>query len=106
MTVSRICNELFEKPKSDFLAELYGARDIAELKFVRDMMYSADKRQTKTGQLGPSVERKSDDLKDKLLKDIYNPYLFDEGTINSLLKNTIKVDTKFVKKCKPIRYPV
>ena len=31
MTVSRIYNELFEKPKSDFLAELSGTCDIAEL---------------------------------------------------------------------------
>ena len=34
MTVSRIYNQLFEKPKSDFLAELSGACDIAELRFV------------------------------------------------------------------------
>ena len=71
MTVSRIYNELFEKPKSDFLAELSGTCDIAELKFVRDMMYSVIKRRTASGQLGPLVERKSGDLKDKLLKDIF-----------------------------------
>ena len=99
MTVSRIHDELFEKPKSDFLAELSGTCDIAELKFVRDMMYSVInviKRRAASGQLGPLVERKSGDQKDKLLKDIYNLYLFGEGTINSLPKNMIKVDTKFV----------
>ena len=96
MTVSRRYNELFEEPKSDFLAELSGTCDIAEVKFVRDMMYSVIKRRTASGQLRPLVERKSVDLKDKLLKDIYNLYLVGEGTINSLLKNMIKVDTKFV----------
>ena len=96
MTVSRIYNELFEKPKSDFLAELSGICDIAELKFIRDTMYSVIKRRAASGQLGPLVERKSGDLKDKLLKDIYYLYLFGEGTINSLPKNMIKVDTKFV----------
>ena len=96
MTASRIHNELFEKPKSDFLAELSGICDIAELKFVRDMMYSVVKRRTASGQLGPLVERKSGHLKDKLLKDIYNLYLFGDGTMDSLPKNMIKVNTKFV----------
>ena len=54
-------------------------------------MYSVIKRRTASGQLGPLVERKSGDL-----KDIYNFYLFGEGTINSFPKNMIKVDTKFV----------
>ena len=96
MTAGRMYNEFFEKPKSDFLAGLSGTCDIAELKFVRDMMYSVIKRRTASGQLGPSVERKSGDLKDKSVKDIYNLYLFGEETINSLTKNMIKVDTKFV----------
>ena len=60
------------------------------------MMYSVIKRRTASGHLGPLVERKSGDLKDKLLKDIYNLYLFGEGTINSLPKNMINMDTKFV----------
>ena len=96
MTVSKIYNELFEKPKSEFLAELSGACDIAELRFVRDMLYSVVKRRKSSGQLGPLVERKSGDLKDKLVKDIYNLYLYGEGTINSLPKNMIRADTKFV----------
>ena len=59
MTVSRIYNELSEKPKSDFLAELSGTCDIAELRFVQDIMYSVIKRRMTSGQLGPSVEKKS-----------------------------------------------
>ena len=39
-------------------------------------MYSVVKRRTASGQIGPLVERKSGDLKDKLLKDIYDLYLF------------------------------
>ena len=107
MTVSKIYDELFEKPKSGFLAELSGTYDIAELKFAGDMMYSVVKRGTASGQLGPLVERKSGDLKDKLLKDIYNLYLFGEGTITSLPKNMIKwTQNLLAKKYKLNRYPV
>ena len=48
-------------------------------------MYCTVKRRTASG-----------DLKEKLLKDIYNLYLFGEGTITSLPKNMLKTDTKFV----------
>ena len=96
LIVSRIYEELFDKPKIEFLAELSGACDVAELRFVRDIMYSTVKRRTASGHLGPLVERKSDDLKEKLLKDVYNLYLFGEGTITSFPKNMLKTDTKFV----------
>ena len=59
-------------------------------------MYSIIKRRTASGHLGPLVERKSGNLKDKLLKDVSNLYLFGEGTITSLPKNMLKTDTKFV----------
>ena len=96
LIVSRIYNELFDKPRTEFLAELSGACDVAELRFVHDIMYSTVKRRTASGHLGPLVERKSGDLKEKLLKDVYNLYLFGEGTITSLPKNILKTDTKFV----------
>ena len=38
LIVSTICNELVDKPKTEFLAELSGACDVAELRFVRDIM--------------------------------------------------------------------
>ena len=60
------------------------------------MMYSTVKRRTASGHLGPLVERKSGNLKEKLLKDVYNLYLFGEGTITSLPKNMLKTDTKFI----------
>ena len=96
LIVSRIYNELFDKPKTEFLAELSGACDVAELRFVRDIMYSTVKKRAASGHLGPLVERKSGDIKEKLLKDVYNLYLFGEGTITSLPKNMLKTDTKFV----------
>ena len=64
LIVSRIYNELFDKPKTEFLAELSGACDVAELRSVRDIMYSTVKRRTVSGHLGPLVERKSGDLKE------------------------------------------
>ena len=93
---SRICNGLFDKPKTEFLAELSGACDVAELRFVRDIIYSTVKRRTASGHLGPLVERKSGDSKEKLLKDVYNLYLFGEGTITSLPNDMLKTDTEFV----------
>ena len=92
----------FDKPITEFLAELSRACDVAELRFVRDIMYFIVKRRTASGHLGPLVERKSGDLKEKLLKDVYNLHLFGEGTITSPLppppppKNMLKTDTKFV----------
>ena len=96
LIVNKIYNELFEKPKTEFLAELSDACDVAELSFVRDIMYSTVKRRTASGHLGSLVERKSGGLKEKLLKDVYNLYLFGQGTITSLPKNMLKTDTKFV----------
>ena len=86
----------FDKPITEFLAELSRTCDVAELRFVRDIMYSIVKRRTASGHLGPLVERKSGDLKEKLLKDVYILHLFGEGTITSPPKNMLKTDTKFV----------
>ena len=45
--------------------------------------------------LGPLVERKSGaNVKENLLKDIYNIYSLGEGSIQSLPKNMIKIDNK------------
>ena len=90
LIVSRFYNELFDKPKTEFLTELSGACDVAELRFVQDIMYSIVKKRTASGHLGPLVERKSGDLKEKLLKDVYSLYLFGEGTIASLPKKCLR----------------
>ena len=60
------------------------------------MMVSTVKRKVKQS-VGPLVERKGgSNLKDNLLKDVYNLYSFGEGSIQSFPKNMIKCDTKFV----------
>ena len=67
---------------------------VTELRHVRDtgdMMYPMVKRRTSAGQLGQLVDRKSGDhLKDKLIKDIYNLYLFGQGSISALPKHMLK----------------
>ena len=51
------------------------------------MMYPIIRRPTSAGQLGLLVDRNSgDNLKDKLIKDIYSLYLFGEGSITTLPK--------------------
>ena len=71
-----LIEELFVKPKNEFMSELSNNCDVTELRYVRDMMYPMVKRCTSAGQLGQLVDRKSGDhLKDKLIKDIYNLYL-------------------------------
>ena len=60
------------------------------------MMVSIVKRKVKQS-VGPLVERKGgSNLKDNLLKDVYNLYSFGQGSVQSLPKNMIKCDTKYV----------
>ena len=59
---------------------------------VRDILYPKVKRLTSVGELGLLVDRKSgDNLKNKLIKDIYNLYLFGEGSITALPNTHVKV---------------
>ena len=82
------------------MSELSNNCDVTELRYVRDKMYPMVKRRTSAGQLSQFVDRKSGDhLKDKLIKDIYNPYLFGEGSISALPKHMLKSDSKFVDMC-------
>ena len=82
------------------MSELSNNCDVKELRYARDMMYPMIRRRTSAGQLGLLVDRKSgDNLKDKLIKDIYNLYLFVEGSITALPKHMFKFDSKFVDMC-------
>ena len=64
------------------------------------MMYPMIRRHTSAGQLGLLVGRKSgDNLKDKLIKDIYSLYLFGEGSITAVPKHMFNSDSKFVDMC-------
>ena len=63
------------------------------------MMVSIVKRKTKQS-VRPLVERRgASNLKENLLKDIYNLYSFGEGLIQSLPENMIKCDSKYVDQC-------
>ena len=69
--LSKIYTELFVKSRNEFMPELCNC-DVKEVRYVRDMMYRMIRRRTSAGQLGLLVDRKSgDNLKDKLIKDIY-----------------------------------
>ena len=89
-------NELFVKSRSEFISELSGFCCAAEIRFARDMVHSVVKRKIGNNNLGRLTERRPGaNVKDNLLKDIYNLYLLGQGSIESLPKNMIKSDTKF-----------
>ena len=71
--MGKIYNEFFAKSRSEFIFELSGFCSIAELRFARDMVYSIVKRKIGDKNLGRLTERRSGaNVKDNLLKDIYN----------------------------------
>ena len=95
-TVGKICNEFSALSRADFFSCLSECCNCYELRYVRDMMVSIVKRKVKQS-VGPLVEHKGgSNLKDNLLKDVYNLYSFGEGSVQSLPKNMIKCDTKYV----------
>ena len=95
-TVGKIYNEFFALSRADFFSCLSECCNCYELRYVRDMMVSIVKRKVKQS-VGPLVERKGgSNLKDNLLKDVYNLHSFGEGSVQSLPKNMIKCDTKYV----------
>ena len=84
--VSIIYNDLFSKSRSEFINYLSENYDIKELRYVRDLVVSVVRRRLKQA-LGPLVERKSGaNVKENLLKDIYNIYSLGDGSIQSLPK--------------------
>ena len=95
-TIGKIYNEFFALSRADFFSCLSECCNYYELRYVRDMMVSIVKRKVKQS-VGPLVERKGgSNLKDNLLKNVYNLYSFGEGSIQSLPKKMIKCDTKYV----------
>ena len=95
-TGGKIYNEFFALSRADFFSCLSECCNCYELRYVRDMMVSIVKRKVKQS-VGPLIERKGgSNLKDNLLKDVYNLYSFGEGSIQSLPKNMMKCDTKYV----------
>ena len=95
VTVGKIYNDYFALTGADFISSLSECCNCYELRYIRDMMVSKTKQ-----SVGPLVERRGpSNLKENLLKDIYNLYSFGEGSIHSLPKNMIKCDSKYVDQC-------
>ena len=83
VTVSKIYNDYFALTRADFISSLSECCNCYELRYIRDMMVSIVKRKTKQS-IRPLVERRgASNLKENLLKDIYNLYSFGEGSIQS-----------------------
>ena len=86
-------------PKADFLTALSYYSDVHDLHYVRDIMVSIMKRKTKRA-IGPLVEHKSGtNMKDNLLKNIYNLYSFGEGSMQSLPKSMLRCDSRYSDQC-------
>ena len=94
--VGKIYNDLFANSKSDFISELSELRCVAELRYVRDMVFCIVKRKLGQSNLGSLIERRSGaNVKYNLLKDIYNLYSLGEKSTDALPKNMIRSDTRF-----------
>ena len=98
ITVGKIHNYV-ALPGADFISTLSECCNWYELRYIRNMMVSLVKKENETVSR-PLVERKDgSNLKEKLLKDIYNMYLFGEGSSQSLPENMTKCDSKYVEQC-------
>ena len=65
--------------------------------YVRDMVMALLIRKPSQNYLGPLIERKLvTKLKENLLKDIFNVYSPGEGSIQSLPKNMVRSETRYV----------
>ena len=91
--INYIHEELFCKPRAEFISLLSAKADVLELRYVRDMLFAITKRKKGLSTNIQIVERKNspaDGLKDKLIKDVYDIYAFSEGSVKSLPKNLLK----------------
>ena len=93
--MGKICNDLFANSRSDFISELSELCCVAELRYVRDMVFCIVKRKFGQSNLGSLIQRRSGaNVKDNLLKDIYNLFSLGEKSIDALPKNMIRSDTR------------
>ena len=94
--VGKIYNDLFANSRSDFISELSELCCVPELRYARDMVFCMVKRKLGQSNLGSLIERRSGaNVKDNLLKDIYNLFSLGEKSIDALPKNMIRSDTRF-----------
>ena len=69
---------------------------MAELHCVRDMVYPLVMRKLKQNSLGQLTERRTGaNIKENLLKDVYNLYADGERSLQDLPKNMFKSESKF-----------
>ena len=93
VAVNRIYNDLILKPKSEFTQYLSKSNNVIELRYIRDIPFSILKRKKPSIQYGSLVERrKTENVKDTLIKDIHAILMFGEGSISSLPKSLFKID--------------
>ena len=96
VAVFKICNEYFAMLKNDFITGLTDLCCIAELRYVRNILYAIVKRKLNVNNLGQLTERRSGtNVKDNLVKDVYNLYSFAERSPHSLPKSMFKSELKF-----------
>ena len=85
-----------EQDRDVFISELSELCCVAELRYVRDMVFCIVKRKLGQSNLGSLIERRSGaNVKDNLLKDIYNLFSLGEKSIDALPKNMIRSDNRF-----------
>ena len=91
----QIYHELFTLSKNDFIKALHDLGSIHELRYVRDMIFATIRRRHNLSKAGHLINRSnSDNLKEKLIKDIYTLFAFGEaigeGTVKSMPKSLLK----------------
>ena len=89
--VGKIYNDLFANTRSDFISELSELCCVAELRYVRDMVFCIVKRKLGQSNLVSLIERRSEaNVKENLLNDIYNLFSLGKKSIDALPKNMIR----------------
>ena len=87
----QIYHELFTLSKNDFIKALHDLGSIHELRYVRDMIFATIRRRHDLSKAYHLINRSnSDNLKEKLIKDIYTLFAFGEGTVKSMPKSLLK----------------
>ena len=92
--VNKIYNDLFAKSRADFVSKLSELWCTSELRFVRAMLAAVVKRKLGQCNIGNWIERRGANVKDNLLKDIYNLYSPGEKSVQALPKNMLRCDNR------------
>ena len=89
--MAQIYHELFTLSINNFIEALHNLGSIHELRYVRDMIFATVRRQHTLSKAGHLINRSnSDNLEEKLIKDIYTLCLFGEGAVKPMTKSLLK----------------